>query len=159
MDDFSFEKFWNSSLGFLSYRPRSEKEVREHLKVKSQKSKVKIGDAIIESVIKKLKEHKFIDDIQFADWFVRSRLSARPKAARVLKMELKQKGIAREIIENSVFGQDIEGAKKLLVKKFDRYKDFNRDQIYQKLGGFLARRGYDWDTIKKAIDEGIGKRV
>ncbi len=160
MDDFSFEKYWNSSLRFLSYRPRSEKEVKDNL-VKKQATA-----EIIEKIITKLRDYKFINDTEFAKWFIEQRTNMKPKAQRVLRMELKQRGISQDIIENSVFGQDLESARKLLTKKFDRYKDLNREQIYQKLGGFLARRGYSWDTIKKAIDpdsigvdEGIDKRV
>ncbi|MEX2007262.1 MAG: regulatory protein RecX [Candidatus Levyibacteriota bacterium] len=143
----SFEKYWNSSLKFLSYRPRSEKEVRDNL------LKKKATQEVIEAVIKRLKGHKFINDEEFASWFVRSRIGVKPKAARIIKMELKQKGISEETIDNLQFTiDDLENAKKLLEKKVERYKNLERNEIYNKLGSFLARRGFDWDTVKKAID-------
>lgn len=154
MDELLFNKFWNGSLRFLSYRPRSEKEVRDNL------VKKKAPQEVIESVIKKLKENKFLNDKEFAEWFVRSRTISRPKAARIIKMELKQKGISKETIDNLPLTiDDLESAKKLLEKKFDRYKSLERNEIYSKLGGFLARRGFDWDTIKKAIDEVVSRGV
>lgn len=153
MDDFSFEKYWNSSLRFLSYRPRSEKEVRENL------AKKKAPTDIIEKIILKLKDHNFINDLEFAEVFVKSRNQSRPKAARMIKMELRQKGISGEIIESLKMGDELENAKKLLDKKINKYKDLDRNEIYNKLGGFLARRGFDWEIVKKAIDEVFSKRV
>lgn len=148
-----FEKFFAQSLKFLSYRPRSEKEVRDKLVSK------KTPEDIIEKVIIKLKENKFLNDKDFTEWFVRSRLSSRPKSARVIKMELKQKGIDKDLIETQNFGQDLESAKKLVLKKIEKYKSFEKKEIYNKLGAYLARRGYDWDTIKNAIDEAFDKVV
>lgn len=152
MEEVLFDKFFNGSLRFLSYRPRSEKEVRDNL------VKKKAPVEIIETIIERLKEHKFIDDKEFASWFVEQRTAAKPKAARIIKMELKQKGISEEIIDDlPLVIDDLVNAKKLLDKKFARYKDLERDEIYKKLGSFLARRGFDWDTIKKAIDETFTK--
>lgn len=165
MDDEIFEKFYNSSLRFLSYRPRSEKEVRDNLRKKVAKVvEVEDVEKAIDGIITRLKEHKFIDDKEFAQWFVRSRNLTRPKAARIIKMELKQKGINQEIMEKAMNDKglminDLESAKKLLSKKLDKYKGFEKREIYKKLGGFLARRGFDWDTIKKSIDETFEKVV
>ena len=152
MDEFLFDKFFNSSLRFLSYRSRSEKEVRDNL------LKKKAPQEIIESVITKLKEHKFLNDKEFAEWFIKSRTASRPKAARIIKMELKKKGISQEIIDDLPSTiDDLDSAKKLIEKKFEKYKSLEKKEVYNKLGGFLARRGFDWDTIKKAIDEEITK--
>ncbi len=152
MEELIFDKFFNSSLKFLSYRPRSEKEVRDNL------LKKKAPEEIIESIIDRLKEHKFLNDKEFVAWFVRSRIQSKPKASRVIKMELKQKGISQEMInDEGLMINDLENAKKLLEKKIARHKNLDRDEIYNKLGGFLARRGFDWDTVKKAIDESFGK--
>jgi len=152
MDELLFDKFFNGALRFLSYRPRSEKEVRENL------IKKRAPQEIIETIITRLKDHKFLNDAEFAAWFIRSRNDSKPKAARVIEMELKQKGISGETIDNLPLTiDDLENAKKLLEKKVERYKNLERDEIYKKLGGFLARKGFDWDTIKKAIDEEIAK--
>ncbi len=156
MDD--FEKFYNSSLRFLSYRPRSEKEVREKLLSK------KASAEIIQKVIDKLKEHRFLDDLEFSLWFFEQRTKVRPKALRIIKIELRRKGISEEIMEKvmndkGLMINDLDSAKKLLERKFDKYKSMERNEIYKKLGSFLARRGFDWDTTKKAIDEIFDKGV
>ena len=153
MDDFG--KFFNGALKFLSYRSRSEKEVRAHL------LKKKAPKEIIDAIIERLKEHKFLDDVEFARRFLEQRTSVNPKALRIVKMELRKKGISDEIIEGLNFNteKDLESARKLLEKKIEKYKGLQRAEIYNKLGGFLARRGFNWDTIKKAIDETFDKVV
>lgn len=154
-----FEKYLNKALHFLSFRPRSEKEIRDKLLSK------KAPEEIIERIINSLKEHKFLNDEDFAKWFIEQRLRFRPKGMRIIKMELKQKGISKDIIEsviqNSEFiiQNDLESAKKLVEKKFDKYKDLEKQAIYQKLGAFLARRGFDWGTIKKSIDDSFTDKL
>jgi regulatory protein len=86
----------------------------------------------------------------------------------LIKLELKQKGISQEIIESRIKNQelgsdsDLEQAKKLVEKKMGRFRNkfgMTRNEVYQKLGRFLASKGFNWDIIKKAIDEVLGKGV
>lgn len=155
-----FEKYLNKALHFLSYRARSEKEVRDKLVLK------KAPPEIIERIILSLKEHKFLNDVDFAKQFIEQRLRLRPKSLRIIELELKAKGISQDIIEELRSENqelrtdlDLESARKLVEKKIDKYRDFPKQIIYQKLGGFLARRGFDWDTIKKSIDDGLAHKV
>lgn len=146
-----FEKFYNKALRFLSYRPRSEKEIVDKLLSK------KASENIVKEVIKKLKEYRFVDDLEFANAWVRSRIKTKPRAWRVIKSELKQKGISDEIIGqiyNSELAIDeLKMAKELVKKKISKYKNLPRQEVYQKLGRFLASKGFNWDTIKGSIDE------
>lgn len=150
-----FEKYYIMAANFLSYRNRSEKEIRDKLKSKNA------GDDIVEQVISKLKEQKFLDDAQFAKEWVRSRTTYRLKSTRIIRIELLKKGIDKEIIDKVLregdeeYGRvdDLEQAKKLAQSRIGRYKGMTKQEIYQKLGGFLARRGFGWETIKAAIDQ------
>lgn len=171
----NFEKFYNKALEFLSYRTRSEKEVRDRLQLKIQKSKLKSSaqnskletddmGPLIENIIAKLKEKKFINDEEFAKGWIESRLRFKPRSARLIKMELKQKGIDPEIINNLelTIDNDLESAKKLVEKKMGRSRNkfgMTRNEIYQKLGRYLASKGFNWDTIKKSIDGILDKGV
>lgn len=156
MDDFG--KFYDKALRFLSYRPRSEKEVRDKL------LKIKVPEELIDKIIKKLKDYKFLDDLEFAKMFARERSFLKHKPARVIKFELKQKGIAQDLIEEVLASskeeeKDLEKAKEIIQKKIVRYKDLDSFKIKEKLSRFLASRGFDYDTIKKAIDEILTERV
>ncbi len=154
-----FERFYNLALRFLSYRPRSEKEVREKLKTK------KVEPLIIDKIIAKLIDKKFINDEEFAKWWIGSRLANRPRSINLIKRELLQKGIDRELIDAQIsnfkfpISNELENAKKLVEKRLSRYRGLDRRKIYEKLGRFLASKGFDWDTIKKSIDETLDKGV
>lgn len=159
-----FEKVYNSALRFLSYRIRSEKEIRDRLQLKTQGSKVKTttqNSKVIDEVIEKLKKQKFINDEEFARLWIENRLRFKPRSLRLIKLELKQKGIDPETINNLqlTIDSDLEQAKKLVGKRISRIRGLSRQEIYQKLGRFLASKGFNWDTIRKSIDEVLGKGV
>ena len=143
----------------MAYRPRSEKDGRDYLPRKKNES------SIIERVIVKLREQKFVDDEEFVKWWIEQRSAFKTKSIKFIKMELQQKGVAQEIadriIHNSEFiiQNDLERAKKLIEKRLERVKGLSKQEIYQKLGSYLARRGFDWETIKQSIDEVILKGV
>ena len=163
MDD-EFAKFYNKALRFLSYRSRSEKEVVDNLKKKSFGRGSGPSEATIELIIKKLKDYKFLDDLEFAKMWVAERSLLKLKPLRVIKFELKQKGITEEIIEQVLSDskeeeKDLEKAKKIIDKKISKYKGLEKQKIREKLGRFLASRGFDYDTIKKAIDGVLTKGV
>lgn len=146
----SFEKFYNRALNFLSFRPRSEKELRDYLKKK------KCDDLSIQRIIESLKEHKFLNDEEFVTWWIEQRTIARPKAARTIKFELKQKGISKELIEEAFekdLSSDLEKAKALIKKRIKRYPDIADKKIYEKLGRFLASKGFDYEIIKEVLDQ------
>jgi regulatory protein len=159
MDD--FEKFYKASVRFLSFRPRSEKELRDYLKRKTENLKPQIDESIMERIIESLKRDKFINDEEFTRWWVEQRTLLKPKAARVIKYELKQKGIVRELID-SFFEEnessDSEAALKLAEKKLRTIHDqTDKYKVKEKLGRYLASKGFDWDTIKEVIDRILAK--
>lgn len=147
-----YNKYLNKTLHFLSFRGRSEKEIRDYL----QKHKAPIE--IIRKIIAHCKNYGFINDEKFVlDW-IHSRSTYRLKSKRIIKIELIKKGVDPEIIEKVLNNgsdkelNDREQAKKLVEKRLTRYKGLPREVIFQKLAGFLARRGFDWETSKDAID-------
>jgi len=148
---------FNRALRFLSFRPRSEKEIIDYLKKK------KVDSNTSQKVILKLKENNFLNDVEFTKWWVEQRTLIKPRAWRIIKIELKQKGISSEIIEElninseSEEENDLTMAIKLTQKRLPRYKNLSRQDLYQKLGKYLAYKGFDWETVKRSIDEVFSK--
>lgn len=149
------------ALRFLNFRPRSEKEIREYLAEKVQKSK---GDnSLIDAVVYRLKKQKYINDVEFAKWLIRSRTHFKPKGKWVIMAELKQKGISQEIILQAFAEEDmpseVDMALIQLAKKERLYRGLKKREFMNKAGSMLSRRGFSLDTIRKAIDQYFEKMV
>ncbi len=148
----SYERYLKLSYFYLSIRARSEKEMRDYL------IKKKASEEMIARIMASLFKHKFLNDESFARSWVASRARSRPKGKQVLKMELSQKGISREIIDqvlseaNEELPDELTQAKSIIEKRVEKLRDKPKHEIYQKVGAFLARRGFSWEITKKAID-------
>lgn len=158
-----FDALYLRTLKFLNFRPRSEKEIRDYLKKKIQKFN-DIDASIIDVIIHKLKEQRFLNDLEFAKMWVRSRTEFKPKGKYLVKQELRQKGVSQDIIDE-VLGSDVRSqseedlAKDLLERKRKKYEAMDPMERFQKAGSMLARRGFSLDAIRAAIDGVFGKMV
>jgi regulatory protein len=151
----TLDKFYERTLRFLSFRPRSEKEIRDYLKKKNS------DDLTSKKIIEKLKEHKFLNDEEFAKWWIEQRTRVKPRADRVIKFELKQKGIDPFIIEELIGDNeksDFDKAFALAEKRMKRLEKIEDKKIvFEKLGRFLASKGFNYDIIKEVIDRTFSK--
>ena len=157
------ERMLNKSLKFLSFRPRSEKEIRDHLLWKGKLKDIDKSDSekaeyekSIEKVISKLKKIGQVDDKGFAEWWVEQRQSFKQIGVRAIKVELFQKGIDKdtvsELLDESDESKEVELAVKASSKKIQSYKKLDTQEFRIKMGQYLARRGFGWNTIKKVVD-------
>lgn len=161
-----FQKVYDKALRFLSYRPRSEKEIKDYFYKKG------VGEETQKLVLKKLKKTGLLDDKEFALWWIEQRMTFRPSGKRLLEQELRKKGINREIIEEileEIFKKERETqgaiagrlypsfelklALKVAKKKLPTYRKLPFLEFRQKMTSFLARRGFSWEVIKEVIDK------
>lgn len=149
-----FERYYNLSLRYLSYRPRSEEEVIDYLKEKQKKAKG-LTDEIIYQIVAKLQEYKFIDDEKFVQFWIEQRTKYKNKPVRIIEYELKQKGISQDLIRENLSKNknetDLESAKNLAAKKMDFYRSLSQEKRQEKVMNYLLRKGFSYDTVKKAI--------
>jgi len=91
---------------------------------------------------------------------VRSRSTFRPRGERLLIMELLNKGIAKELLDEMVKGKikEVPLAKKIFLKKERALANLPFFKKRQKMGNFLLRRGFSYETVKKILDEKIKKK-
>lgn len=127
----------DAALNFLSYRERSEKEVRDRLSKRFSLEEIEV-------VVGKLKELKLINDDQFTQSYIESRSRSRPRSRRLLKLELKQKGIK---IDEDVLNLDKteEQLALLAIEKKHNLKTFEQRVR------FLQSRGFSWEVIEKVL--------
>ena len=144
----SQEIAYQKALHFLSYRPRSEEEIRKNLR------KHNISDEVIQTVIERLQRSKLVDDNEFAKSWVNNRKAFHPRSQRVLRMELRQKGISEHIIEQSIKEvNDEEMAYRLAQKQSRKYLKLDWFVFRKKLSAYLARRGFNYGIISPIVKQ------
>ena len=158
-------KLFDSTLRFLSYRQRSRYEIEQYLAKKiTQKDNIKYSEAkessLIEKIIQKLTKYKYINDLEFSKWWVKSRLRTKPKGARLIKSELIQKGIDNNIIDSLL--DKIQNQSNLatlaLEKKIKKWDKLNSQDFKKKCYTYLTYNGFDYDAIREAVAEIQKKR-
>lgn len=142
------EVAFQRAVKFLGYRPRSENEIRQHLQ------KHATPEPILAATLDKLRTNGLLDDQQFANAWVENRNTFRPRGARALRMELKQKGLADRAIAQALEGLDeFPLALQAAEKQAAKLRGLDETARKQKLYGFLARRGFSYETIAEAVQK------
>jgi len=142
-----FHRCLNAAVHYLSYRPRSESEVRERLQRRGFD-----GDSI-EAVITKLKEQGLVSDIAFAQFWKDNRESFSPRSQWLTKLELRRKGVTTDIIDQVVDEVgDADNAYRAALSKarglpLSDYQGFRR-----RLGDYLKRRGFGYAVINHTVE-------
>jgi len=143
------EEALQHALKFLSYRARSEAEVRAKL------SQLGFPQKEILYTLEKLRSLNFLDDETFARGWARGRAEGRGYGPLRIEKELRQKGIAKSVAREVVretFGREEgkEKARELLEKRF-RGKDLSDQKMLRRAIGFLKRRGYHNSVIAEVL--------
>lgn len=143
---------------YLSFRPRSEKEVTDYLVKKiASRENIKWNQAkesqLIPLVIAKLKKYQYINDKDFAKWWLESRIRSRPRSLRQIKVELRKKGINPEILESIPQKplNEVEIAKKALTKKVKRWQMLSPIDFKKKIYQYLLSRGFDYEIVREVF--------
>lgn len=146
--DDSLEQAKQTAMKYLSYRPRSVIEVKRNLRDKGYETD------IITQAVNRLQELNLLNDESFARYWVEQRETFKPRGRRALQQELRQKGVPRQIIETAVADVDeTAAARKAARKKLRRWQKMDEQTYRRKLGGYLQRRGFSYDIIRKISEE------
>lgn len=137
----SRETAYQQALDFLSYRPRTENEIRQNLE------KHKVPEEIIAEVMERLENAGLVNDARFAELWVENRSEMRPRSRRALAYELKQRGVSEDAIRRAVAGVDDEElAFQAASRQAQKLRHLDWQEFRQKMYGFLARRGFNYDV-------------
>ncbi len=137
----------DAAVRYLSYRPRSEAELREKLKQRG------FDDASIEAVLTRLKAQGLVDDVAFAEFWKENRESFRPRSQRLTRLELGRKGVAGEIV-NQVVGtiDDSGSAYRAALSRAARLSLSDYSAFRRRLGEYLRRRGFGYEVINHTVE-------
>ena len=140
------ERAFQQAMLFLSYRARSESEIRQNLR------KHEIPEPIIDQTLERLRQDGLANDNQFARAWVENRSAFRPRSRRMMAMELRQKGLDDEAVSSAIESVDDEAlAYEAAQKRALRLKGLEWNEFRKKLSEFLARRGFSYSVIVPVV--------
>lgn len=137
----------NDTTRYLGYSERTELQLRQYL------IKREYDGEIIDNVCAWAVENGFVDDVRFAEIFVKSHTERNPLASVRIKMELRAKGVSSEIIEQVLAIRDDESMFDELVKIIRmKYGKLPRRKAYGRATGYLNRRGFSSELAYRILE-------
>lgn len=109
---------------------------------------------IAAAVVERLREVGLLDDERYAARLARSLSEGKHYPRRRIEQELRRRGISNVLIQTVVSdleGEDFEQALALLQKKY--YNKLNDPDSRRRVIAALARRGFSYGAIRRAMDE------
>ena len=148
-----YEKTMERALKLLSFKPRSIAELRERLLEKEW-----ADAAIVEQVITRLIELRYLDDEQFAASYANSRLTVRPLGRTRLRRDLQRKKLPNEVTEQTldqIYEGDAETEliDRAIAKRLRLKGAPSTPEATKKLFDYLMRRGFSYDLVRRKIRE------
>ena len=136
---------FDKALTHLSATRKTEKQMRDFLAKKGYLP------AVTEYVLEKLKGYNFVNDEDYAKAYVGA--TSKQKGGRLIRMELKQKGVSDTEIDEALTGisetEQTETANRIL-QKYMKNKEATRENL-QKAFRHLLSKGFDVEIIKTAL--------
>ena len=143
---------YNYALSLLAARPYSTRALQQKL-IQREYSAADADDAI-----RRLVDNRLLNDAKYAEQYARSKMLNTGVSKRRLSQDLYRKGIKGDVataaIANVVEQEEIDTAaviERVARKKLAQLGDLEPVVVRRRLFGFLARRGYDLDEIKRVV--------
>lgn len=144
-----YNKCFNKALNYISYKERTESEVRKKL---YEKEYLKMT---VDSVIKELKKLNYIDDLEYAKRYIEFKIKKMGKIK--IRYKLIDKGIDDKILDSLLLKYNKEdeflSAFKIARKKNKQYGDISYKKRYSRLASLLKRKGYSYSVIREVTYE------
>ena len=142
LEDLKSEAF-NKAIKYIGSSLKSIKQIKDYL------SKKDFPEEVVEFVIDKLCEYKYLDDYAYAKGFI---LTYSNKYGKLkLISQLKMKGIDENIIEDVFNENKVDNNIECVARKYLKNKDITKD-TWLKLSRFLYSRGYEFDDINRIVE-------
>ena len=146
-------KVYDRALNLLAFRARSSAELARSLVRKGEPKE------LVDLAVTRLQEQGFLDDAAFAESFTRAKVLGAQQSRRRVQQELARTGVARAVTDaaiTAVFEEEgvdqrevVEQAARKKLRALVKLEPIVRRR---RLYAFLARRGYDAEDIRRAMD-------
>ena len=136
-----------SALRLLSYRPRSEREMRVRLARRG------VGLKLIAETVQRLKERGYLDDEAFARFWTETREATSPRGRRLLLQELRTQGVNADTAAAATASvSDEDAAYRAAGRRLHTLRGLDYEDFRRRLGGFLVRRGFPYDVARRTTE-------
>lgn len=145
LEDSERERARDKGLYYLQFSSKTESEMRKKLEEQG------FSEKAVEDAVCFLKSYRYLDDEAYVSRYLER--NRKKKSVRQMKYELRQKGIADEIIEVVLEEEPIDEVSQVLywLEKKKYSGDETQREERQKLSAFLARKGFSYDAITSAM--------
>lgn len=144
-------KSYTLAINYLSYRMRTKKEIYDYL------VKKEVDEEQISTIMEHLEQEKLVNDQQFAENFVQTRIHTTSKGPRMVEQELKEKGVNTTVAEQAItsytYEMQFDKAYHNAQKKLNQRSKHSFRQQMQKLQGHLMQKGFEQAVIKDVLAE------
>lgn len=146
------ESAFNKAIAYISKLMRSERQVAKYLERKG------FEEQAVSYAIEKLKDYKYIDDEAYAKMILSHQINVKKVGQMAAKHALQKNGISYDVCEKvlETYAEDLELENaKILVRKLEsRYQSLDNEyKKKSKISQNMARRGFSWDIIEKALSQ------
>ena len=135
----------DKALTHVSATRKTEKQVRDFLAGKGYLP------AVTDYVIEKMRGYNFLNDGEYAESYVE--FAGIKKGGKLIKMELRAKGVSEEDIDaalENLDGETQEKAATAILQKYMRGKTADKETLL-KAFRYLLGKGFDYDTARAAL--------
>ncbi len=149
LKDNEYAKAYNLALSLISFKLRTEEEVKKYLEKKE------IDENVIEEIIKRLKKEKYLNEEVYIHAFVTDKVNLSNHGPIKIKNELIKKGLDEnnvnkeiEKIEEDIWKEKIE---KIIFRKVKNNKKLSTEALKQKIKTDLITLGYPYNMIEELL--------
>jgi len=141
------EVAYQRALILLNHQQRTSHEIRQKLIEKG------FSSTRVEEVVDRLTQTGLVEDGQYALLWVENRNTYHPRSRRLIRMELRQKGVAEDQIDQALLGsaEDDELATQAAMQQIRKYSDLDWPEFRKKMSAFLLRRGFSYGTVAPVV--------
>lgn len=144
---------YDRAVSLLAASPRSARDLKRRLVLKGE------SPELAELAIQKLTELGLLNDAEYARALTRNKMSGSGHSKRRMQQELFRRGVSREVADDAITdvmsddGIDTSAIiERIARRKANSLAKLDPAARKRRLYDFLARRGYDHDDIRRAID-------
>ncbi|HEX5480326.1 MAG TPA: regulatory protein RecX, partial [Dehalococcoidia bacterium] len=113
----------------------------------------RVAAPLIDETIEKLRAARLIDDAEFARSWVQARDEGSPRGRRLLTQELRMRGVQMPVATTAAaMVTDDEAAYRAAERRARAFASLDYATFRSRMGSFLQRRGFGWDTARAAIE-------